>query len=1146
MATLYGYKKRYWKVIKEFYYTGTSVPFTLDPGTYLLICNGARGGRPAFSGKATNYGGTSYGVLTLEETSNFYAVVGGNGEDSIDTSTLPHGGFNGGGNGGYGYGGAGNSNGYLTGPGGGGASDIRAEEDSLYARIIVAGGGGGSVNIQAEKNVLDNAGGGGGIVGGVPIINTSWTTDPVFDNKLPYPTQLDGYSFGVGMDSPGRSYNVSFSLFGAAGAGGGWFGGFACPDVNAEYTSINGGGGSGYVLTTDSYKPEGYLPTEKYHLTDTFLNSSSGGEEASIFVCSLTTNPQSGDTVIFPCIGEVDEFLLLEGTYRIKCWGGDGGSRYHEKYSARGGYAEATFKNPSVNKMYVAVGGTGLYSGIPGYGDNEYCKMFHPTIGFNGGGIPAGYGDQALGGTAGGGASDVRIGSNSLYARLIVAGGAGGMGVSSSRGGAGGGTSGGSGNGSYGTMPGPGTQKSSPSNTSYPQICGGFGYAGNGINANGGYGGAGGGGWYGGSGTYPDSSGDDDKAGCGGSGYILTADSYKPEGYLLGEDYYMTDTILTQRGNNLPYGHTKIEMDVIDILIVKSLAHDEEGYKYFDSVLNQWVLYSSEFPTIQDFEDYGVALIPNDNGLTDNYEIYVLDSNDNVDTISLYAVPPIQHITSIADTSMCMSKFSLDAEYDENNFDINIYAEHIGVGQDSKNRLSFDINKKTFNDETMKVYCINTQSSVSGGKHRYIPPKKNDDEQTTNTKKKDLLKVGFGNNIPIQYKQYLGTLNGNAISSIYTSISCEHNRILYIATLIDKSTLRISQVSLITGKAYLIRDIPRSQLDNYYYGGIVADDDYIYFTSSYNDNRYTIYRIGINDSTGTIKTFSPGSNSNYGFTSFGKLEWYNDHTIVIDYKYGFMLFDTINNSFITKEYSTSKASRSDMSVGKKLALSHYNGTSTTVLACEIESNAWSSITLPTNAQSCSCYDGNGKFYIAQKQRLSIINEDTKTIENTVVVPWGEPKTIHYTNGILYITIKESARLWIYNTKSNMFNSIVLQWKIPSLKDISVTRPTVFRGHILIPYWTLCMVNYVDPVKYNMGFKYNQYSFIFDNEHKNNFTYDDRFITFTNSHMLLHDGTIEKPLTLIDGDTDNIKVVSLNKSEYNHIKSVKFIKKNDSA
>ena len=73
-------------------------------------------------------GGYSIGTLTLTAKTTLYIYSGG------QPTAVKVGGFNGGGTG------------YSSGYGGGGASDIRIAEDSLYARVIVAGGGGGPYN----------------------------------------------------------------------------------------------------------------------------------------------------------------------------------------------------------------------------------------------------------------------------------------------------------------------------------------------------------------------------------------------------------------------------------------------------------------------------------------------------------------------------------------------------------------------------------------------------------------------------------------------------------------------------------------------------------------------------------------------------------------------------------------------------------------------------------------------------------------------------------------------------------------------------------------------------------------------------------------------------------------------------------------
>lgn len=67
---------------------------------------------------------------------------------------------------------------------------------------------------------------------------------------------------------------------------------------------------------------------------------------------------------------------------------------------------------------------------------------------------------------------------------------------------------------------------------SYPAtVAPGFGVGGNFYNGAYTYCG-GGGGWFG---------GDFGNDGSGGSGYVLTASSFKPSGYLLGSEYYLTD-----------------------------------------------------------------------------------------------------------------------------------------------------------------------------------------------------------------------------------------------------------------------------------------------------------------------------------------------------------------------------------------------------------------------------------------------------------------------------------------------------------------------------------------------------------------------------------------------------------------------------
>ena len=242
---------------------------------------------------------------------------------------------------------------------------------------------------------------------------------------------------------------------------------------------------------------------------------------------------KTGDILNFAYTGAVQTIVLPKGIYKLECWGAEGGYRSSESYSGKGGYSVGQIiltKKETI--FYVYSGGSGNTGGTSG--------------GFNGGGLRSTY-------NGGGGASDIRIGQDSLYSRVIVAAGGGSDGASNKKGMYGGGETGGSatgiGTGGYGGGQN-GVSNSSWQTTTRPtsttgksNAYAGFGFGGNGIRRSSGYGGAGGGGWYGGSGAYPDSSDDDDRGGGGGSGYVYTeanATNY-PSGCLLTSAHYLTD-----------------------------------------------------------------------------------------------------------------------------------------------------------------------------------------------------------------------------------------------------------------------------------------------------------------------------------------------------------------------------------------------------------------------------------------------------------------------------------------------------------------------------------------------------------------------------------------------------------------------------
>ena len=545
--------------IMNFDYTGSVQTATLTPGRYKLECWGAEGGNGTDSPNTNGKGGYSVGVLTLSQTLNIFIYAGGAGIATPSASgwTITNGGFNGGGW----------TRSYNKSVGsGGGGSDIRIGQDSLYSRVIVAGGGGGSGN---GRGASGHGGGYNGIgyvagTGSVSINNNGYNN--VIGN---YATQTTGgdcivYQSDEQNNSKAGTFGIGACFYSnnssntASGAGGGgWYGGGAT-------NHCSGGGGSGYVYTssTVSSYPSGCLLNSSYYLTDTqtiagnqsFLAPSGSTETGHsgngyVRITKLTDviylTHAKNDIMDFNYTGLVQSKTLKPGTYTIECWGGQGGT-YSSYIGGYGGYSKGTITLTEATTVYISVGGAGSSSST--------------TAGFNGGGT------GISSGRGGGGATDVRIGQNSLYSRVIVAGGGGGAGVTSANAnpcGCGGGEYGG--DGYYNDTTGSYTIGQNRCGGSASQTAGGKTWStstqatfGQGGNASGYSCGGGGGGWYGGGGAYDNDSDSDGRWGGGGSGYVYTSSTAKnyPNGCLLNSTHYLTNdkTIAGNKSFKSPTG----------------------------------------------------------------------------------------------------------------------------------------------------------------------------------------------------------------------------------------------------------------------------------------------------------------------------------------------------------------------------------------------------------------------------------------------------------------------------------------------------------------------------------------------------------------------------------------------------------------
>ncbi|WP_025884309.1 fimbrillin family protein [Segatella paludivivens] len=210
--------------------------------------------------------------------------------------------------------------------------------------------------------------------------------------------------------------------------------------------------------------------------------------------------------------GNVQSFSApISGTYKIECWGAQGGTlgSLDTEIGGTGGYTTGEIKLSKGTALYVYVGQQGqatLGGTISGGG-------------WNGGGNGDATGYTGNGRTGGGGSTDIRVltgawnDSKSLNSRIMVAGAGGGGGGNGLAGGAGG-LSGY--NGSISTAGRGGTQSAGGSGGSGSwgnATAGGLGYGGTGCS----YASGGGSGYYGGGGGARDLY---DGNGGGGSSYI--------------------------------------------------------------------------------------------------------------------------------------------------------------------------------------------------------------------------------------------------------------------------------------------------------------------------------------------------------------------------------------------------------------------------------------------------------------------------------------------------------------------------------------------------------------------------------------------------------------------------------------------------
>ena len=222
-----------------------------------------------------------------------------------------------------------------------------------------------------------------------------------------------------------------------------------------------------------------------------------------------------GDYKEFNYTGNIQSIELLPGTYKLECYGAQGGDATGGYVGGKGGYHTGTIRITSTTTLYVCVGGKGACT-------NNSAIM--SAGGYNGGGNGKYNSSSPQYVGAGGGATSITTTNRGILKNFInnkseivlVAGGGGGanwwQGQQAANGGAGGGINGSTG-ANAGHTPGTGGTQSAGGTGG---ASGSFGQGGFGQSISVGSAG-GGGGYYGGGASY------DNAGGGGGSGYAASS-----------------------------------------------------------------------------------------------------------------------------------------------------------------------------------------------------------------------------------------------------------------------------------------------------------------------------------------------------------------------------------------------------------------------------------------------------------------------------------------------------------------------------------------------------------------------------------------------------------------------------------------------
>lgn len=392
--------------------------------------------------------------------------------------------------------------------------------------------------------------------------------------------------------------------------------------------------------------------------------------------------------------------------------------------------------------------------------------------------------------------------------------------------------------------------------------------------------------------------------------------------------------------------------------------------------------------------------------------------------------------------------------------------------------------------------------------------------------------------------------DGASTSTDSQFLSCECDRMIYTVTNRTSTNPRqyhLNAFNIQTGRMTNLGYFTNSDLgwngnSTYWFGGFLCDGTYFYFTWHNATNRY-IYRCRMTD----IHTFQASPQSPRTITCFCRMQWYDDHTIaVMDYR-GLAYLDTDTWTWSSFSYKPSDFSARNFYISDKIIANTYDS-SDRFHYYDRETQTYNRISLPQSSYTTEiCGDGKGHIFLMNTSYFFVFDEETKEFTATVPIPFGNGNDSYnwvracvYTEGLVYVIVQDQRKLWVVEVENhNKFAYTFMPWSINNgnRDDSRVWNLIGYHQYVFIQGYSFGYLNYQGMYKYNIGYKYLQYSLPCAEE-LINYDSKDRCLVCKPSYLTYEQVPDEVQLEPELGST--IKRASINKKNYKEIYSI-FIK-----